>query len=69
MVQVDPTNKKLIDRGSRIIAQIVGIEYGPACTELHLSLLARQVALSKGIESTTSPVVAALERLQGTRSI
>ncbi len=69
MVQVDPTNKKLIDRGSRIIAQIVGIEYEPACTELHLSLLARQVALSKGIESTTSPVVAALERLQGTGSI
>lgn len=63
MIQVDPTNKKLIDRGSRIIAQLAGISYEEACTELHISLEARRAAAETGESSTTSPVVAALERL------
>jgi N-acetylmuramic acid 6-phosphate etherase len=63
MVQVDPTNKKLIDRGSRIIAQIAGIPYEDACFELFTSLGARRVSVNRGEATTISPVVAALERL------
>ena len=64
MIQVDPTNKKLIDRGSRIISQLAGLSYENACYELHLSLEARRRALEAGESTTTSPVVAALERLE-----
>ncbi len=63
MVQLDPTNKKLVDRGSRIISQLAGISYLEACEELHLSLLARECLREKGGDTTTSPVVDALDRL------
>jgi len=65
MVQLDPTNKKLIDRGSRIIAHIRGIGYPEACEELYRSLLARERLRAEGGHSTTSPVVDALDRLGG----
>ncbi len=45
---------KLIDRGSRIIAQLAGISYEEACTELHISLEARRAAAETGESSTTS---------------
>lgn len=35
MIQVDPTNKKLIDRGARIIAGLAGCTYDRACRELY----------------------------------
>jgi mannose/cellobiose epimerase-like protein (N-acyl-D-glucosamine 2-epimerase family)/N-acetylmuramic acid 6-phosphate (MurNAc-6-P) etherase len=35
MIQVDPTNKKLIDRGARIIAGLTGCSYDRACRELY----------------------------------
>jgi len=63
MVQLDPTNKKLIDRGSRIIAQLTGLEYEEACMQLHLSQFAREAYRSDGGSTTTSPVVDALDRL------
>ena len=63
MVQLDPTNKKLIDRGSRIIAQLTGLEYDEACMQLHLSQFAREAYRSDGGSTTTSPVVDALDRL------
>ncbi|MCP4122055.1 MAG: hypothetical protein GY751_09905 [Bacteroidetes bacterium] len=63
MVQLDPTNKKLIDRGSRIIAQLTGLEYDEACMQLHLSQYAREAFRSNGGSTTTSPVVDALDRL------
>ncbi|QEN06961.1 sugar phosphate isomerase [Oceanispirochaeta crateris] len=62
MIQVDTTNKKLVDRGCRIISQIVGIPYEEACRELHLSLLARERFVSQGGQTILSPVVAALQR-------
>jgi N-acetylmuramic acid 6-phosphate etherase len=69
MIQVDPTNKKLIDRGSRIISHLAGLSYEDACVELHVSLEARREAARAGENSTTSPVVAALQRLEsGDRS-
>lgn len=64
MVQLDPTNKKLIDRGSRIISQLSGIPYPKACEELFLSLLARECLRTQGEDTTTSPVVDALDRLK-----
>jgi len=65
MVQLDPTNKKLIDRGSRIIAHLTGLPYDKACKELFLSLLSRERLKAAGGDSTTSPVVDALDRIQG----
>ncbi|RKX87079.1 MAG: sugar phosphate isomerase [Spirochaetes bacterium] len=63
MVQLDPTNKKLVDRGSRIISQLTGISYSKACEELHLSILAREELQKEGGDTTTSPVEDALDRL------
>lgn len=63
MVQLDPTNKKLVDRGSRIISQLAGISYSKACEELFISMLAREQLREEGSETTTSPVVDALDRL------
>jgi N-acetylmuramic acid 6-phosphate etherase len=63
MVQLDPTNKKLIDRGSRIIAQLEGITYSKACKELFISILARESLQKEGIDTITSPVLDALDRL------
>ncbi len=62
MIQLDPTNKKLIDRGSRIIEELGGIDYESACAELYVSILSRSRLTSEGGETTTSPVVAALQR-------
>ena len=56
MIQVNPTNKKLIDRGSRIIAVLRGLSYRDACFELHRTL---QTDPPAGV----SPVAATLELL------
>ena len=64
MIQLDPTNKKLIDRGSRIISELLSISYEEACTELHLSLLAKEQYLRSGAHTTLSPVEAVLQRLE-----
>lgn len=65
MVQLDPTNKKLIDRGTRIISHLREIDYSAACYELYRSLLARDRLREEGGHSTISPVVDALDRLNG----
>ena len=38
MIQVDATNKKLVDRATRIISALGGIGYDEACIELHRTL-------------------------------
>ena len=63
MIQVDPTNKKLIDRATRIIADLAQLSYRDACSELFISMEARRRAAAAGGDSTDSPVVAALDRL------
>jgi N-acetylmuramic acid 6-phosphate etherase len=35
MVHVETTNKKLIDRGTRLIAELAGLSYEEACLRLH----------------------------------
>jgi N-acetylmuramic acid 6-phosphate etherase len=59
MIQVLPTNKKLIDRSTRIIAQIAGISYEQANEEFFKSYFGRK----PGEEYRESYVVETLKRL------
>ena len=59
MIQVLPTNKKLIDRSVRIISSLADISYEEACEEFFKSYLNRK----KGDEYKQSYVVETLERL------
>ena len=59
MIQVLPTNKKLIDRSVRIIATIANIPYEQACEEFFKSYYSRE----KGQEYRESYVVETLKRL------
>lgn len=61
MIQVDPTNKKLIDRASRIIAELAGISYAEACRQLYVSIAA-DADRAEGADEQ-SPVVTTLARL------
>lgn len=58
MIQMDPTNKKLIDRGTRIIAGLCDLSYDVACRELH-----RTGALGPAELDGRSRVAATLDRL------
>ena len=60
MIQVDATNKKLVDRATRIISQLGGIGYEEACIELHRTLAESPTA---GPGSRDSCVVRTLRRL------
>ena len=59
MIQVSATNKKLIDRATRIISSLAGISYQEACYELHLTLVKQRAGESEGV----SCVVVTLDRL------
>lgn len=59
MIQVLPTNKKLIDRSVRIIAGLSGLPYEAACEEFFISYLGR----APGEEYRESYVVETLRRL------
>jgi N-acetylmuramic acid 6-phosphate etherase len=62
MVWVSPSNKKLIDRGCRLIAQQTGCTYERACEVLHEAMeeIARR---ARSGEEVPSPVALAIERL------
>jgi N-acetylmuramic acid 6-phosphate etherase len=64
MVWLSPSNKKLIDRGSRLIAQQTGSSYEQACIALHEAMEETESGLQKGRE-VPSPVALAIEWLQG----
>ena len=59
MIQVLPTNKKLIDRSTRVIAELAHIPYEQACEEFFYSYLNRP----KDQEYSESYVVETLKRL------
>ena len=63
MVWLSPSNKKLIDRGSRLIAQQTGCSYEQACIALHEALEEVASGQQQGKE-VTSPVALAIERIQ-----
>jgi N-acetylmuramic acid 6-phosphate etherase len=63
MVWLSPSNKKLIDRGSRLIAQQTGCSYERACIALHEALEEVASGQKQGKE-IPSPVALAIEQLQ-----
>ena len=62
MVWVSPSNKKLIDRGCRLISHLTGCSYEKACIELHKSIeeVRSQEQLGKEADS---PVASAINRI------
>ncbi|MFB0555299.1 MAG: sugar phosphate isomerase [Phycisphaerae bacterium] len=66
MVWLSPSNKKLIDRGSRLIAQQTGCSYEQACIALHEAMEEVESGQRQGRE-VPSPVALAIERLRGER--
>jgi len=66
MVWLSPSNKKLIDRGSRLIAQQAGCSYDQACIALHEAMEEVESGQWQAQE-VPSPVALAIERLRGKR--
>jgi len=63
MVWVSPSNKKLIDRGCRLITHQTGCTYEHACETLHEAM--EEIAQrTKCGEEVPSPVALAIERIQ-----
>ena len=62
MAWVSPSNKKLIDRGIRLITQFTGVNYDIACLELHLAMEEIHNRSDK-FEEVPSPVALAIERI------
>ena len=63
MAYVEPTNKKLIDRGTRLIAELAGVDYETACHAL-FETIDRQTQNLKPGEEKPSPVAETIERLK-----
>lgn len=66
MVQVDPTNKKLVDRSTRIIAGRTGLSYDEACYELFRTMLHPELGASRASSASSrdlSSVAATIQRL------
>ncbi|MCX7886485.1 MAG: sugar phosphate isomerase [Verrucomicrobiae bacterium] len=63
MAYVETTNKKLIDRATRLVAELAGLSYAEACYELHKTRaqLAQTPVLAG---ERLSPVAVTLERLR-----
>jgi len=63
MVWLSPSNKKLIDRGSRLIAQQMDCSYEQACITLHEAIEEVEAGQRQSKE-VPSPVALAIERLR-----
>ncbi|NQT04115.1 MAG: sugar phosphate isomerase [Planctomycetes bacterium] len=66
MVWLSPSNKKLIDRGSRLIAQQMECSYEQACITLHEAMEEVESGQRQGKE-VPSPVALAIKRLRDKR--
>jgi N-acetylmuramic acid 6-phosphate etherase len=66
MVWLSPSNKKLIDRGSRLIAQQAECSYEQACIALHEAMEEVESG-QRQAQEVPSPVALAIEQLQGKR--
>ncbi len=62
MIYAEATNKKLIDRGTRMVARFTGLSYEQACMELHETLWRQRAERAAGGERR-SPVAATIDRL------
>jgi N-acetylmuramic acid 6-phosphate etherase len=65
MAHVEPTNKKLIDRGTRLIAELAGVDYETACHALFETIDQQTRTFEPG-EEKPSPVAETIARLKGT---
>jgi len=66
MVWLSPSNKKLIDRGTRLISQQTGCTYEQACIELHVAIEQVQ-SQQKQAKEAPSPVALAIETIRANR--
>jgi N-acetylmuramic acid 6-phosphate etherase len=66
MIFAEATNKKLIDRGTRMVAGFAGLSYERACVELHRTIWQQRAERAAG-GKRRSPVAATIERLEGGR--
>jgi N-acetylmuramic acid 6-phosphate etherase len=62
MVWVSPSNKKLIDRGCRLIVQVTGCTYEQACVRLFEAIEQVDTLRSQGKE-VPSPVAMAIQQI------
>ncbi len=62
MVHVSTSNKKLIDRGTRLIAELSGLSYEESCLQLHETMEEIKPYKNRTRE-TTSPVALTLKKL------
>ncbi len=63
MSYVETSNKKLVDRGTRLVAELAGLDYAEACYELHKSRA--QLAQTPVVAGERlSPVAVTLDRLR-----
>jgi N-acetylmuramic acid 6-phosphate etherase len=62
MIWLSPGNKKLIDRGTRLVSQVTGTSYEKACLALHEALAETEERRGRG-EEVASPVALAIQRL------
>jgi N-acetylmuramic acid 6-phosphate etherase len=63
MANVETTNKKLIDRGSRLVAELAGVDYETACYALHQTIEELKAAAVPDRERP-SPVAETIRRLR-----
>ena len=63
MVWVSPSNKKLIDRGCRLISQMTGCSYEEACIALHQTMEEVESRTQRA-EEVPSPVALAIEQIR-----
>lgn len=63
MVHVETTNKKLIDRGTRLVAELTGLSYENACYALHETIEELE-NLPKNGQERPSPVWLTIKRLK-----
>ena len=59
---MDTFNKKLIDRGTRLIVELAGVDYETACRELHKTIAELKSTVGNG-EEKPSPVAQTVRRL------
>ncbi len=67
MAHVDATNKKLLDRSTRLVAELAGVDYATACIALFETIEEMQ-GWDEARRKTVSPAAYTIERLRGRSS-
>jgi N-acetylmuramic acid 6-phosphate etherase len=67
MTYVETTNKKLIDRGTRLVAELAGVDYKTACYALYETMEELARTIQPG-DDRPSPVARTIARLKGNQA-